>query len=183
MRYFFFIIFLFATFHSFGEGTSDTLPKAVTKALKKQFGKEELHLIEKKINDQIFHHDKFFSIQTRNDSGLKGYLHYGRVKTCRAGGCDAPTADPASFDSEYFDYFIIFDPDLSVQMIKVFNYQASYGHEISANGWLNQFRGFTGKKSLEVGKDIDAISGATVSVHAITDDVQWKTKLFQEMAR
>ncbi|WP_372933823.1 FMN-binding protein [Mariniphaga sediminis] len=36
---------------------------------------------------------------------------------------------------------------------------------------------------MEVGKDIDAISGATVSVHAITDDVQWKTKLFQEMAR
>jgi hypothetical protein len=165
-----------------GEVLPENLPKQVNKALKNQFGKDDIVLVEKKPGAREFPHDKFFVIKSGgNDSDIKGYLHYGRVMTCRSGVCSMPDEKVSGVDSEYFDYMIFFNPSVMVENIRVFNYQASYGHEITARGWLRQFQGFSGEKSLNVGKNIDAISGATVSVHAITDDVQWKTSLLKKM--
>ncbi len=45
-----------------------------------------------------------------------------------------------------------------------------------AKGWLKQFTGYDGSDTLEVGKNVDAISGATISVYGITLDVQMKTR-------
>lgn len=70
-----------------------------------------------------------------------------------------------------------------VELVKVFNYQATHGQEVSAKGWLKQFIGFDGRKPLTVGKNIDAISGATISAYGITLDVQDKTTLLQELVR
>ena len=75
-------------------------------------------------------------------------------------------------DFEYFDYFIIFDETLVVKKIRVFNYQATHGHEVGGNGWLKQFIGYDGQEKLEYGKNIDSISGATISANAITYNVQ-----------
>ncbi|WP_234408600.1 FMN-binding protein [Marinilabilia salmonicolor] len=88
--------------------------------------------------------------------------------------------EPAG-NSEYFDYFILFDAEKSVQVVKVFNYQATHGYEITSRGWLKQFAGHDGSESLQVNKNIDAISGATISVQAITEDVQRQTSLLQRM--
>jgi Na+-translocating ferredoxin:NAD+ oxidoreductase RnfG subunit len=172
------VIFIGTT--SFGQVTPDDLPKPVARFLNNQYKKQEVVLEELKSAKQKT--DRFYSIQTVDTAAPSGYLHLGTVNTCRAGGCSGP-GNPAASDikGEYFDYLIIFNNDLSVETIQIFNYQASYGHEIAARGWLKQFRGFKGETELEPGKNIDVISGATVSVHAITDDVQWKTKLLQEM--
>ncbi len=78
----------------------------------------------------------------------------------------------ADDDFEYFDYYIIYDSSLKVEMIRVYNYQATHGHEIAGKGWLKQFIGYTGKTKLELGKNIDSISGATISANAITYSVQ-----------
>ncbi|MBW6535074.1 MAG: FMN-binding protein [Mariniphaga sp.] len=181
MKNFIIIVFLLSSGLSVGQNFPDDLPRPVMRELNTRFGKEEIVLIEKKMENQALSHDKFYLIQSKNKAQTNGYLHYGRVKTCRAGGCSMSgnkTAD--EFDSEYFDYFIIYNAGFGVETVKVYNYQASYGHEISARGWLKQFEGFKGNHILEVGKNIDAISGATISVNAITDDVQWKTKLLQQ---
>ena len=82
---------------------------------------------------------------------------------------------------EYFDYFILFDITKTVQIVKVFNYQASRGHEITAKGWLKQFIGHDGSESLQVDKNIDAVSGATISAYAITADVNMKTSLLKKL--
>jgi len=50
-----------------------------------------------------------------------------------------------------------------------------------ASMFLPASRGFSGEQPLEAGKNIDAISGATVSVHAITGDVKLKTKMLEEI--
>ncbi|NJM14384.1 MAG: hypothetical protein HC896_02520 [Bacteroidales bacterium] len=42
----------------------------------------------------------------------------GRVNSCRAGGCSAPTNDAPAADSEYFDYFILFDSSGSFFWLK-----------------------------------------------------------------
>jgi Na+-translocating ferredoxin:NAD+ oxidoreductase RnfG subunit len=101
------------------------------------------------------------------------------VNSCRAGGCSISGNTPANMDSEYFDYYIFFDSAKTVKQVEVFNYQATHGYEITAKGWLKQFTGFSGKDSLVVNKDIDGISGATISVYAITSDVQEKTRMLK----
>lgn len=181
MRKVLFIGFLFTFLISVGQGIPDDLPRPVLKELNSRFGKDEFKLVDKSLIKQSEPGDKFYIIESSGQGNARGYLYFGRVKTCRAGGCSLPGNSAADeFDSEYFDYFIVYNANFSVETIKVYNYQASYGHEISARGWLKQFEGFAGKNSLEVGKNIDAISGATISVYAITEDVKWKTKQLQE---
>lgn len=71
---------------------------------------------------------------------------------------------------EYFDYLVIYNPDLKIRMIRVLEYRSDHGYEILNKKWLNQFEGRSGC-DLEYGTDIDAISGATFSASSITYDV------------
>lgn len=124
---------------------------------------------------------KFLVLSPVNANEQKKYIYAGRVNSCRAGGCSNPGLTMNLETSEYFDYLIVFDSNLSVQQVKVYNYQATHGHEVTNKGWLKQFHGYDGSRSLTVGKSIDAISGATVSVYSITDDIQDKTKLLKKL--
>lgn len=110
------------------------------------------------------------------------YLYVGRVFSCRAGGCsDTAPVDAGEMSGEYFDYFMLFNAEAKVQEIRVFNYQATHGHEVSARGWLKQFIGHQPPQKLEVEKNIDAISGATISVYALTHDVEVKAEMLNEL--
>jgi Na+-translocating ferredoxin:NAD+ oxidoreductase RnfG subunit len=86
-------------------------------------------------------------------------------------------------DFEYFDYFILFDLQARVISVRVYNYAATHGQEITAKGWLNQFTGFDGKRNLRVGKEIDSISGATISVNGMVADVQEKTAMLKSIMK
>ncbi len=123
---------------------------------------------------------KYFEIEIENKNHFK-YIYIGRVNTCRSGGCAISNNLSQEDNSEYFDYFILFDKTFAVQLVKIFNYQASHGHEITANGWLKQFVGFNGNEELTVGKDIDSVSGATISVNTITSDILHKTELLKNI--
>ncbi len=125
---------------------------------------------------------KFYSVSRGGEVSPVKYVYVGRVNSCRAGGCSNAGNTSVNVESEYFDYFIFFDSTKTVQLIEVYNYQATHGYEITAKGWLKQFIGFSGKDTLLVNKDIDGISGATISVFAITEDVQVKTRLLKSMA-
>lgn len=124
---------------------------------------------------------KFFKVQESVEESKVQYVFIGRVNSCRTGGCDEGALDSNSVESEYFDYFIFFDSSKTVSLIEVFNYQATHGYEVTAKGWLKQFVGFSGNDTLIVNKDIDGISGATISVHAITLDVQEKTRILKSI--
>ncbi|WP_185968997.1 FMN-binding protein [Carboxylicivirga sp. M1479] len=127
---------------------------------------------------------KFFNIQSDNTNSEITHCYIGRVNSCRAGGCSAPSANPIGGDSEYFDYMVFYNHKHEVVLVKVFNYQASHGHEVTAKGWLKQFIGYDGKdEKLEVGRNIDSISGATISVNGITSDIENKTKILESLAQ
>ncbi len=132
----------------------------------------DLDIISNHINGKYF--------LTNNISHYK-YIYVGRVNSCRAGGCSISNDIPEDGNSEYFDYYILFDANKTVQTVKVFNYQATHGHETTAKGWLKQFIGYNGSLQLQVNKNIDAISGATISVYAITADVEMKTILMKKI--
>lgn len=110
-------------------------------------------------------------------SEVLGYIYVGRVNSCRSGGC---SIESSTVDSEYFDYFFIVDTTGKVLKVKVYNYRATHGHEIMSSGWLRQFIGYDGQEDLVYGKDIQAISGATVSALAINTDIQDEVSYLKE---
>jgi len=78
-----------------------------------------------------------------------------------------------------FDYFIIYNSSLDIQLIKILIYRSNYGSEITAKRWLSQF--YEKKAdSLKYGSDIQAISGATFSAIALTKNVNRINKILQE---
>ena len=167
---------------SVGPASPEPRPRPVARILNNLYKKQEVVLSELNAGRQEFQNNKFYSLFTGNLSMPVAYMHLGTVNTCRTGGCSLSQDFSGSGpNGEYFDYMILFNTALEVESINVFNYQASFGHEIAARGWLKQFNGFKGEKNLEPGKNIDSISGATVSVYAITADIQWKTRQLQEI--
>ena len=130
---------------------------------------------------KTLHGGKFFKVTSLSGLSTIKFVYVGRVNACRAGGCSVNPELETKEESEYFDYFMFFDAVPTVQLVKVFNYQASHGQEVSSTSWLKQFKNYNGKEELIVGKDIDAISGATISVDAITFDVQLKTNMLREI--
>ncbi|MDA3893250.1 MAG: FMN-binding protein [Salinivirgaceae bacterium] len=131
------------------------------------------------LSEMTINEGKFFKVE-KNDSIL-GYVYVGRIRSCRAGGCSIDKSKPFDGAYEYFDAFILFNPQKSIEKVKVYSYQATHGHEVCSRGWLKQFIGFESKKPLEVGKNIDGISGATISVYALTDEVNYISQLLQKI--
>ena len=72
---------------------------------------------------------------------------------------------------EYFDYSVIYAQDLAVLGVMVTVYRSTHGAGICQKKWLQQFVGYQGGE-LSLGKDIDAISGATFSTTALVEDIQ-----------
>ncbi|HMB63494.1 MAG TPA: FMN-binding protein [Eudoraea sp.] len=76
--------------------------------------------------------------------------------------------DKAPSKTAKFDYLVIFDTDLRVIHSKVLVYREEYGGEIGSKRWLKQFLGKTGGDRVDYETNIDAISGATISVRSMT---------------
>jgi Na+-translocating ferredoxin:NAD+ oxidoreductase RnfG subunit len=126
---------------------------------------------------------KYFTFGQQTSHQPYQYIYLGRVNSCRSGGCSVETYKPEEEAGEYFDYFILFDAACMIRQVRVYNYQATHGQEITAAGWLRQFIGYNGEKELNAGKNIDAISGATISVDGITHDIQDKTNLLKQLVQ
>ncbi|MBG0781127.1 MAG: FMN-binding protein [Bacteroidales bacterium] len=155
-------------------GVQDSeLPRSLNRDLRKQMGIENPDF---KLISSYDHsaNSAFYAVE--QNKKLAAYTYIGRVFTCRSGGCNAPSVNNQTADSEYFDYYIMFDTEATVKFVKVYNYAATHGQEISAAWWLRQFEGYQGKERLQSGKNIDAISGATISAVAATNDIQFVTK-------
>ena len=80
--------------------------------------------------------------------------------------------------TDTFEYLVIFDYSFVIKKVNVLVYREDYGGEISSNRWLKQFVGKVHSTELAVGKNIAAISGATISVYSMTNAVN---QLLKEM--
>ena len=52
--------------------------------------------------------------------------------------------------------------------VDILVYREPYGGEVAYEAWRRQFRGKSSDDALQVGRDIRTISGATISVNAVT---------------
>jgi len=78
---------------------------------------------------------------------------------------------------DFFDYMILYDTLGIIKNVDVLVYRSDHGNEIMNKGWLRQFQDTDGC-GLNYGKDIDAISGATLSGNSLTEAISdWCTLL------
>jgi len=70
-----------------------------------------------------------------------------------------------------FDYLVIFDANFVIVKSKVLIYREEYGGEIGSRRWLKQFIGKTQNDEIKFPDNIDAISGATISVRSMSNAV------------
>ena len=86
------------------------------------------------------------------DSSVIGFFYYGYA--------------PSKTDT--FDFVVIFDSEFIVKKIKVLAYREDYGGEIGSTRWLRQFNDLNTTDAVTYGKEIKAISGATISASSMT---------------
>ena len=65
-------------------------------------------------------------------------------------------------------FLVAIDPVDRLKDVDILVYREPYGGEVAYEPWRRQFRGKSAGDSLRVGKEIRSISGATISVHAVT---------------
>lgn len=141
----------------------------ISKTVKKRMGINNCQLSRIEYITDSFSQSNVFLVHS--DSNVIGYVYLSRVSSCRKGGCTAQY-DTEVVEFEYFDYYLLTDSKGSIISVKIFNYQATHGHQVMSRGWLKQFIGYNGSRSLEYGNDIQAISGATISATTLMHDVE-----------
>ena len=67
---------------------------------------------------------------------------------------------------EDFEFMVLFDKDKTIKLVKVLVYRENYGGEIGSKRWLRQWIGVKEPKPF-----VDAISGATISVHSLKNSI------------
>jgi Na+-translocating ferredoxin:NAD+ oxidoreductase RnfG subunit len=75
-------------------------------------------------------------------------------------------------------FLVILNINGNIINSKVIKYREAYGGEVGNIRWLKQFINRNKNSRYNVGKDINGISGATISVKSITKGIQKITTLF-----
>jgi hypothetical protein len=73
---------------------------------------------------------------------------------------------------EKINYAVAIDAGGAVRGIEILTYNESYGYEVRNADWRAQFRGRTSASALQLGSDIQNVSGATLSCKHITQGVK-----------
>ncbi len=68
-------------------------------------------------------------------------------------------------------FLVIFSEKGEIIHVQILKYREPYGGEISSPSWTSQFKGLFFNTKFTVGKNIDGISGATISIHSVTKGV------------
>ena len=64
--------------------------------------------------------------------------------------------------------------------VRILEYRDIFGSEIKRKSFLRQFQGKSSKDPMTVGRDIDAVTGATISSHAVTFAVKKSLKVIKQ---
>lgn len=73
---------------------------------------------------------------------------------------------------EMITYAVGIGADGRIAQVAILEYHESYGYEVAYAPWRRQFVGKTAASSLKLDKDIENISGATLSSKHVTDGVR-----------
>ncbi|WP_282125318.1 FMN-binding protein [Marinifilum flexuosum] len=136
------------------------IQKRIDKAIKNAFGAEDVMFVD--VPDVSF-----------DITGFPGVAKVSVSKLMNEGTEIGLAAFASSKGkNDLFDYLVLFDKSMTIKKVVILVYRSSYGGEIMAKYWLKQFEGKHNGQQLEFNKDIDSISGATLSAPAITTGIK-----------
>ena len=69
-------------------------------------------------------------------------------------------------------FMVILNIDGDIINANVIKYREAYGSEVGNKGWLRQFLNLNNNSGYNIGKEIDGISGATISVKSMSKGIQ-----------
>ena len=145
-----YLLLLFSFSFLYASANPPELPKKVKKELEKYFNSNNIELLEiKKISN-----DKDIFYKVKNQEREVGTVVLSSAK--------------GRFDK--FDFMVVYNADLQIELIKILVYRSQYGSEITGKRWLSQFYGIK-EDSLKYGSDVQAISGATFSAMAMIESI------------
>ena len=75
-------------------------------------------------------------------------------------------------------FLVIVNNEGAILASEVIKYREAYGGEVGNKNWLAQFTNATNTSQFMVGKNIDGISGATISVNSLSKGIQKIAVLF-----
>lgn len=78
-------------------------------------------------------------------------------------------------------FLTAFNLEGEIIFTEIIKYREQYGGGVKDGGWLNQFKDKNSRSNYEVGKDIQGISGATISVNSITKGIRKSAAFFEKM--
>ncbi|MBI1938563.1 MAG: FMN-binding protein [Ignavibacteriales bacterium] len=78
-------------------------------------------------------------------------------------------------------FLVILDNDGKVITSEIIKYRESYGGQVTEENWLKQFKGRDENSSFQIGKEINSISGATISVNSVTRGIKKLVLLYKEV--
>ena len=75
-------------------------------------------------------------------------------------------------------FLVILNNEGNILASEVIKYREAYGSEVGHKNWLAQFTNSTDTSQFKVGKNIDGISGATISMNSLSKGIQKIATLF-----
>ncbi|MDP6935885.1 MAG: FMN-binding protein [Candidatus Marinimicrobia bacterium] len=78
-------------------------------------------------------------------------------------------------------FLVLLNQEGNIMASQVVKYREAYGSEVGNKKWLSQFLALSKTSDFVVGKNIDGISGATISVNSLTRGIQKITCLYPEI--
>lgn len=96
------------------------------------------------------------------------------VEIARSGGQVVGYAvlDQELGQHEPIDFVVAFAPDGTIARVEILAYREAYGDGVRSAGFRAQFVGKRGSSSMRAGKDIQIVSGATISSRSVSTGVK-----------
>jgi hypothetical protein len=111
-----------------------------------------------------------------------GFAILTKAKGCLSSGCtstDIADHDKEGFYEQYY-FLTIYNNLGSLLKVKILEYESNYGYEIASGGWLKQFKDRR-VGDLQINREIDGITGATISVKTLIQEINYQDLILEEL--
>ncbi len=169
------LIFLLIVFYVniYGQSIKDAVDKSIFNC----YGKDVNYIsdkiiLEKKLkreieikSEQNFFSDEIYFYKIYSNNQIIGYSILDNVY-----GKSMPIT-----------FIVMFDINGIILCSEIIKYREQYGGAVKNENWLIQFKGKNCESDFKVGKDVNTISGATISVNSVTKGIKKLTFLIKEL--
>ena len=125
---------------------------------------DERTRIEGRLASKLAQTEYLFHV-ARSGQRIDGYAHLGRA--------------PTRYST--FTFAVLFDPRGTITRAEVIEYLETNGSGIRSRVFLRQFEGMDSRSGFRFGRDIDAVTGASISSRSLASGVHRAAVLLSEL--